>query len=78
MLHQVGRPRPSFVNRCWPDGVQPAWEGGYAKCAANAVNPAEGRKSFPSGTVCSLMLCNSALHVTAQMGIVWVALCEES
>ena len=45
---QVGRPRPNFVQRCWPGGEQ-HFEGGYAKCAPDAVDTAEGRKSFPSG-----------------------------
>eukprot|EP00884_Botryococcus_braunii_P005502 jgi/Botrbrau1/14953/Bobra.0018s0056.1 len=46
----VGRPRPNFMKRCWPDGGPPAFdEHGMAKCAGNAVGPWEGRKSFPSG-----------------------------
>jgi hypothetical protein len=47
---QVGRPRPSFMARCWPDGMKPEWDThGNALCAPNAVNVVEGRKSFPSG-----------------------------
>lgn len=46
----VGRPRPSFMARCFPGGMKPVFdEGGYAKCSPNAIDPAEGRKSFPSG-----------------------------
>lgn len=36
--------------RCFPGGMKPVFdEGGYAKCSPNAIDPAEGRKSFPSG-----------------------------
>jgi hypothetical protein len=46
----VGRPRPDFAARCWPDGVkQYDAASGLPACAAGATNPAEGRKSFPSG-----------------------------
>lgn len=47
---QVGRPRPNFVALCWPDGAV-VWDPdtGLAACSPNAMNPAEGRKSFPSG-----------------------------
>ena len=47
---QVGRPRPNFVALCWPDGAV-VWDKdtGLAVCSPNAMNPAEGRKSFPSG-----------------------------
>eukprot|EP00891_Asterochloris_glomerata_P008515 jgi/Astpho2/8515/Aster-x1528 len=45
----VGRPRPNFVERCWPDGKLQFDTAGVPLCAANAINPAEGRKSFPSG-----------------------------
>lgn len=49
----VGRLRPDFNARCWPDGVI-AWKsedalGGYAKCSGDPGDVAEGRKSFPSG-----------------------------
>ena len=46
---QVGRPRPNFVARCWPDGNKKFLDSGLPDCAANAVDPNEGRKSFPSG-----------------------------
>ncbi|KAL4859794.1 Lipid phosphate phosphatase 1 [Chlorella vulgaris] len=46
----VGRPRPHFVHRCWPDGLPPAFTAeGLPDCAASAINPGEGLKSFPSG-----------------------------
>ncbi|KAK9799711.1 hypothetical protein WJX73_001576 [Symbiochloris irregularis] len=46
----VGRPRPSFMQRCWPGDQTPVFrDGGYAECAPDAVDPSEGRKSFPSG-----------------------------
>ena len=48
---QVGRPRPNFLKRCWPDGATPVFDAeGRAVCSANAVDAvSEGRKSFPSG-----------------------------
>lgn len=46
----VGRFRPHFVARCWPDGGKPIYEiDGRPKCSDQAVNPLEGMKSFPSG-----------------------------
>jgi len=46
----VGRPRPDFMARCWPDGAKVTWNAdGTPACAATSVNPDEGRKSFPSG-----------------------------
>ncbi|CAL8469516.1 g9057 [Coccomyxa elongata] len=46
----VGRPRPNFMMQCWPDGdVQWDATSGEALCSKNTINPAEGRKSFPSG-----------------------------
>ncbi|WIA16712.1 hypothetical protein OEZ85_013367 [Tetradesmus obliquus] len=50
----VGRLRPDFNARCWPDGVM-VWEkedalGGWPKCTASSHDSIdEGRKSFPSG-----------------------------
>ena len=66
---QVGRPRPNFVALCWPDG-EIAWDQntGLAVCSKNALNPAEGRKSFPSGEnthqcfTCCLLLVSSPYH----------------
>jgi len=46
----VGRFRPNFVARCWPNGAQPHFlPDGRPECDNNAVNPLEGMKSFPSG-----------------------------
>ena len=46
----VGRFRPHFVARCWPEGGKPVYEiDGRPKCSDSAVNPLEGMKSFPSG-----------------------------
>ncbi|PSC72042.1 lipid phosphate phosphatase chloroplastic [Micractinium conductrix] len=46
----VGRPRPHFVNRCWPNGARPVFApDGTPLCADGAINPEEGIKSFPSG-----------------------------
>ena len=47
---QVGRPRPNFAQRCWPGGQTPTYNPlGVPICSDNSVDPAEGRKSFPSG-----------------------------
>lgn len=49
-LLQVGRPRPNFAERCWPGGQTPEYnDAGIPLCSSNSVDPAEGRKSFPSG-----------------------------
>lgn len=46
----VGRPRPNFVERCWPGGGAPVFDAtGVPVCSPGAVRPSEGRKSFPSG-----------------------------
>jgi len=46
----VGRPRPNFAARCWPNGQPMKFGGeGVPVCAADAIDPGEGRKSFPSG-----------------------------
>lgn len=55
----VGRPRPNFAARCWPDS-QPQFDDlGVPICAANAVGPLEARKSWPSGhaSISSSGLC---------------------
>ena len=47
---QVGRPRPDFMARCWPDGAAVKWNSdGTPACGSGAIRPDEGRKSFPSG-----------------------------
>merc|ERR1719410_3108195 len=47
----VGRPRPDFVFRCWPDGEIPenAFDEPALPCNGNSAAIIEGRKSFPSG-----------------------------
>jgi hypothetical protein len=67
---QVGRPRPNFVAQCWPDGMI-EWEAdtGAAKCSDDAIDPAEGRKSFPSGVhIFSPIMSNLLLISNAAPG----------
>jgi membrane-associated phospholipid phosphatase len=47
----VGRPRPDFVFRCWPDGNVPAPDliTFPLTCSGDPATIIEGRKSFPSG-----------------------------
>jgi len=49
----VGRPRPDFAFRCWPDlGGEPpedAFSGDTITCSGKHDTIMEGRKSFPSG-----------------------------
>lgn len=49
----IGRPRPNFVHRCWPD-LHVVWTSedsyrGLAGCTGDASVVNEGYKSFPSG-----------------------------
>ena len=55
----VGRPRPNFAARCWPDSPPRFDDRGVPICAANAAGPLEARKSWPSGhaSVSSSGLC---------------------
>jgi len=50
-MRQVGRPRPNFAARCWPDGPPQYDVTGVPLCSPDAVNPSDGRKSFPSGVL---------------------------
>ncbi|KAG4984513.1 hypothetical protein AAZX31_10G256100 [Glycine max] len=45
----VGRPRPDFFWRCFPDGVENYDRWGGVVCHGNASDIKEGHKSFPSG-----------------------------
>lgn len=60
---QVGRPRPNFVALCWPEG-NIAWDddSGLAVCSKGAINPGEGRKSFPSGEDTLLLIFSYSEH----------------
>ena len=37
------------MERCWPDGPVTWDASGQARCSDKAIDPSEGRKSFPSG-----------------------------
>merc|ERR1719189_1802329 len=48
----VGRPRPDFVFRCWPDGQIPdgAFDTADLPCKGNLATIVDGRKSFLRAT----------------------------
>lgn len=54
------------MERCWPGGATIKWNAdGTPACAATAIRPDEGRKSFPSGE----KTWNSQYYVSGQSSI---------
>jgi len=72
--NQVGRPRPDFWYRCFPDGVAPEGQPGLFDLACTNPDQAtieEGRRSFPSGHS-SFSFCLTvwlALYMAAKLKI---------
>ncbi|XP_025837461.1 phospholipid phosphatase 5 [Agrilus planipennis] len=77
----VGRPRPDFYNRCFPDGRGDA----HFKCTGDRIIVMDGRKSFPSGHaafafasmhfIC-LYLCSKLKIFENHRGEIWrICLC---
>ena len=56
---QVGRPRPNFMARCFPETVaEPIFHMGMPECQAGNIRAnTEGRKSFPSGAPVMQLCC---------------------
>jgi hypothetical protein len=75
----VGRLRPDFAARCWPEGKL-KWSvedqfGGYADCDGEPALVKEGRKSFPSGELPGRCGGASGAGVHAVCGCARAAVC---
>ncbi len=57
---------------CWPDGAV-VWDPdtGLAACSPNAINPGEGRKSFPSGDQLFYLSFAWPLHLGLTVSVAW-------
>ncbi|KAA8532653.1 hypothetical protein F0562_032686 [Nyssa sinensis] len=68
----VGRPRPDFFQRCFPDGIDEYDQRGDVHCHGIESIIAEGHKSFPSGHTSwkqlFLVLCRSGFSIFVLIG----------
>ncbi|XP_043217673.1 phospholipid phosphatase 5-like [Amphibalanus amphitrite] len=62
----VGRPRPDFLSRCYPEGFQRV----DLPCTGSAMLVSEGRKSFPSGhaSLAACLAVFTCLYLSGKLG----------